>query len=50
MSKLSYYKKRIDHVDGWITGEDPESGDIYYINIFTKETTWDKPEAMVELE
>lgn len=30
---------------GWITLEDPDSGDTYYANENTGETTWDRPAA-----
>ena len=31
---------------GWTEQKDPESGDIYYWNEQTDETTWDRPTAV----
>eukprot|EP00339_Tiarina_fusa_P021540 CAMPEP_0117030036 /NCGR_PEP_ID=MMETSP0472-20121206/21693_1 /TAXON_ID=693140 ORGANISM="Tiarina fusus, Strain LIS" /NCGR_SAMPLE_ID=MMETSP0472 /ASSEMBLY_ACC=CAM_ASM_000603 /LENGTH=54 /DNA_ID=CAMNT_0004737957 /DNA_START=36 /DNA_END=200 /DNA_ORIENTATION=+ len=40
----------IDHIEGWVVAEDTESGKSYYANIFTQETSWDKPEAIIKHE
>lgn len=40
----------IDHIEGWVVAEDTETGKKYYANIFTQETTWDKPEAITKHE
>ena len=29
---------------------DPESGESYYFNVYTNETTWDKPESLTVFE
>lgn len=36
--------------EGWFPVVDQQSGDIYYANERTGETSWDKPEAVLRLE
>lgn len=30
----------------WVELKDPSSGQVYYANTVTKETSWDRPEAV----
>lgn len=40
-------ESEIEHIEGWVIAQDPESGKNYWANIFTQETTWEEPEAVV---
>eukprot|EP00804_Cyclotella_cryptica_P001489 CCRYP_003714-RD/>CCRYP_003714-RD protein AED:0.34 eAED:0.34 QI:140/0.66/0.85/1/0.66/0.42/7/1908/789 len=39
-----------ESTNGWFSVVDPQSGDVYYANEKTGETSWDKPQALLRLE
>lgn len=41
---------RVDHIDGWVIAENPETKESYYANIYTNETSTTKPQAILDWE
>jgi len=43
-------EENIDHIEGWVVAENPDTGEAYYLNIYTNEQQADKPEPVVRYE